>query len=137
MHDDSNIRTLRGNDNLHLVKTDGQTGKGDSDKDIERRIAQRLEGEHTYIGLVPEEMVQHDDLEPRIRELPIDNEVVALRNECALLKQEHKDLDDSISALEIVPLPDQILIARLKRKKLALRDQIAKIEDKIRPDIIA
>jgi len=32
---------------------------------------------------------------------------------------------------------DQILIARLKRKKLYLRDQIAKIEDKIRPDIIA
>ncbi|CAM3127060.1 YdcH family protein [Asticcacaulis taihuensis] len=138
MHDDSNIRTLRGKDNLHLVKSDEQTGKGDSDKDIERRIAQRLEGEHSYIGLVPEEArAQADDLEPRVRELPIDGEVVALRNECALLKQEHKDLDDSISALEIVPLPDQILIARLKRKKLALRDQIAKIEDKIRPDIIA
>ena len=138
MHDDSNIRTLRGKDNLHLVKSDEQTGKGDTDKDIERRIAQRLEGEHSYIGLVPEEApAQADDLEPRVRELPIDGEVVALRNECALLKQEHKDLDDSISALEIVPLPDQILIARLKRKKLALRDQISKIEDKIRPDIIA
>jgi hypothetical protein len=34
-------------------------------------------------------------------------------------------------------MPDQILIARLKRKKLAVRDKISTIEDKIRPDIIA
>lgn len=138
MHDDSNIRTLRGNDNLHLVKSDGQDGKGNSDKDIERRIAERLEGDHSYIGLVPDEVqAQADDLEPRVRELPIDGKVVILRNECALLKQEHKDLDDSINALQQARLPDQILLARLKRKKLYLRDRIAKIEDKIRPDIIA
>jgi len=128
MHDDSNIRTLRGNDNLHVVKSDSDVAKGE----IERRIGQRTEG---VIGLVPD--AQADDLEPRVRELPIDGQVVALRNELALLKQEHKDLDESISALEIVPLPDQILIARLKRKKLALRDRITTIEDKIRPDIIA
>ena len=128
MHDDSNIRTLRGNDNLHLVKTDNDVAKGE----VERRIGHRAEG---TISLVPD--VQPDDLEPRVRELPIDGQVVALRNEVALLRQEHKDLDESISALEIVPLPDQILIARLKRKKLALRDRITTIEDKIRPDIIA
>jgi len=69
--------------------------------------------------------------------LPISAEVVALRAEMALLKQEHKDMDDSIQALESMPVPDQILIARLKRKKLALRDRIATIEDKINPDIIA
>ena len=138
MHDDSNIRTLRGNDNLHLVKTDGSQGKGDSDKDIERRIHQRLEGDHTYIGLVRDEVVvQADDLEPTVRELPLDGRVVILRNEVALLRQEHKDLDESINALQMARLPDQIMLARLKRKKLYLRDRIAKIEDKIRPDIIA
>ena len=36
-----------------------------------------------------------------------------------------------------MPIPDQLLIARLKRKKLALRDEIVKVEDHILPDIIA
>ena len=36
-----------------------------------------------------------------------------------------------------MPIQDQLLIARLKRKKLALRDEIVKIEDRILPDIIA
>lgn len=78
-----------------------------------------------------------EDTEHSVRELPISAETVALRTQLNHLRQEHKDLDDSIQALETMPVPDQILILRLKRKKLALRDQIAKIEDKIRPDIIA
>ena len=131
MHDDTNIRSLRGSDNLHLVKTDGDVAKGD----IERRVAQRLDGE-PRLELVPDR-AQPDDLEPRVRELQISAETVALRNELALLRQEHKDLDDSITALELARLPDQILIARLKRKKLALRDKMSTLEDKIRPDIIA
>jgi len=130
MHDDSNIRTLRG-DGLHLVKTDKDLAQGD----IERRVAQRIDGE-PVLNLVPE-VAQADDLEPTVRELPISAEVVALRTQVAVLRQEHKDLDESIRALEAVPMPDQILIARLKRKKLALRDRISTIEDKIRPDIIA
>eukprot|EP01042_Synura_sphagnicola_P012926 gene12926-16438_t len=40
MHDDTNIRTLRGNDNLQLVKTDGDAPKGDA----ERRIGNREDG---------------------------------------------------------------------------------------------
>ncbi len=128
MHDDTNIRNLRPGGNLHVVATDGEVAKGE----VERRVHK---GEVT-LELVPD-AAQADDLEPTVRELPISAEIVGLRNEVALLKQEHKDLDDSISALEIVPLPDQILIARLKRKKLALRDRISTIEDKIRPDIIA
>jgi hypothetical protein len=36
-----------------------------------------------------------------------------------------------------MPVPDQLMIARLKRKKLVLRDEIAKVEDRILPDIIA
>ncbi len=130
MHDDTNIRSLRGGDNLHLVKSDGDAAKGD----IERRIAHRADGEHR-LELVPD--IQPDDLEPRVRELPISAETVALRNELALLRQEHKDLDDSITALQMARLPDQILLARLKRKKLFLRDRMTTLEDKIRPDIIA
>lgn len=132
MHDDSNIRTLRNGEGLHLVKTDDEVAHGD----IERRVAGRRDGD-PILELVPAEVAQPDDLEPTVRELPISAEVVAMRGEMALMKQEHKDMDDSIQALETMPVPDQILIARLKRKKLALRDRISTIEDKINPDIIA
>ncbi len=131
MHDDSNIRTLRNGEGLHLVKSDETVAQGD----IERRVAARRDND-PILELVVEE-AQPDDLEPTIRELPISAEVVAWRGEMALLKQEHKDLDDAIHALEAMPVPDQILIARMKRKKLALRDRIATVEDKINPDIIA
>lgn len=60
-----------------------------------------------------------------------------LRKKVALLRQEHQDIDASIAALETRPLPDQLLIARLKRKKLALKDEILKLEARILPDIIA
>ncbi len=131
MHDDSNIRSLRGGDGLHLVKTDSEIVKGD----VERRVSQRRDGE-PILELVPDE-AQADDLQPTVRELPISAETVAMRNEVALLKQEHKDLDESIHALQLARLPDQILVARLKRKKLHVRDRISTLEDKIRPDIIA
>ncbi len=56
----------------------------------------------------------------------------------AALRQTHKDLDDSIIALLAAgPGSDQLQIARLKRQKLALRDQIAALEDTLTPDIIA
>lgn len=61
----------------------------------------------------------------------------ALNARLKVLQQEHADLDASIDALGHMPIPDQLMIARLKRKKLLLRDEIAKIEDRILPDIIA
>ena len=130
MHDDTNIRNLRPGGNLHVVGTESEVARGDEERRVHRR-----DGEPTQLELVPD--AQADDLEPRVRELPIDGAIVMLRNEMAVLKQEHKDLDDSIHALQLARLPDQILLARLKRKKLALRDRIATLEDKIRPDIIA
>lgn len=60
-----------------------------------------------------------------------------LKKQAALLRQEHADLDASIEALTASPGPDQLLIARLKRKKLALKDEILRIEARILPDIIA
>ena len=61
----------------------------------------------------------------------------ALRARLAELRQEHHDLDAAVAALETAPRPDQIQIARLKKRKLALRDQIALLEDQLTPDIIA
>jgi hypothetical protein len=64
-------------------------------------------------------------------------EEARIRSEIAALREEHQDLDDAVRALELRPLPDQLQIARLKKKKLTLRDQIAKLEDRLTPDIIA
>jgi hypothetical protein len=64
-------------------------------------------------------------------------DVGAIRIRIAGLKQEHQDLDAAVGALESGARPDQIQIARLKKKKLALRDQIALLEDQLTPDIIA
>jgi hypothetical protein len=64
-------------------------------------------------------------------------EELALRAQVKVLRLEHADLDASIEALSHMPIPDQLLIARLKRKKLLVRDEIVKIESRILPDIIA
>ncbi|MCO4092003.1 MAG: DUF465 domain-containing protein [Sphingorhabdus sp.] len=53
------------------------------------------------------------------------------------LKIEHRDLDDSIRALSAQTLIDQLQIARLKKKKLILKDRIRRLEDQLVPDIIA
>jgi len=64
-------------------------------------------------------------------------EAARIRSQIAALREEHQDLDDAVRALEFMPMPDQLQIARLKKKKLTLRDQIAKLEDRLTPDIIA
>lgn len=53
------------------------------------------------------------------------------------LRQRHQDLDAAVAALIEKPLPDQLQIARLKKQKLILRDQITKLENQLTPDIIA
>ncbi len=60
-----------------------------------------------------------------------------LREKLLRLKQEHRDLDSAINALEQTGNADQLQIIRLKKKKLILRDDISKIEDVLFPDIIA
>ncbi|HUJ02024.1 MAG TPA: DUF465 domain-containing protein [Rhizomicrobium sp.] len=61
----------------------------------------------------------------------------ALRARLAELVQEHRDLDAAIAALVAGGAHDQIQLSRLKKRKLQLKDQIAKIEDELLPDIIA
>ena len=62
-------------------------------------------------------------------------EVLAIRLE--VLRHEHRDLDAAVHALELTGRPDQLTLRRLKKRKLALKDQIVKIEDMLIPDIIA
>ena len=65
----------------------------------------------------------------------MDSEVIARRIE--LLRQEHGDLEAAINALLIAPAIDQLQIARIKKRKLRLKDEIAQLEDMLIPDIIA
>jgi hypothetical protein len=67
----------------------------------------------------------------------LNEDELALRVRLKELQLEHADLDASIEALSHMPIPDQLMIARLKRKKLLLRDEIVKFENRILPDIIA
>ncbi|MCB1330516.1 MAG: DUF465 domain-containing protein [Maritimibacter sp.] len=60
-----------------------------------------------------------------------------LRIELEVLRQEHRDLDAAIAALADRAAADQLTITRLKKQKLVLKDKIARIEDKLTPDIIA
>ena len=53
------------------------------------------------------------------------------------LREEHRDLDMAIEALSAQPGLDQLQLARLKKRKLRLRDEIAQLEDQLIPDIIA
>lgn len=54
-----------------------------------------------------------------------------------LLRVEHRDLDSAIAALADAGSSDQMQVARLKKRKLRLRDEIAMLEDALVPDIIA
>ena len=60
-----------------------------------------------------------------------------MRKRLAALKVEHRDLDAAIAALSATDSQDQLQIARLKKRKLRLKDQIAICEDYRTPDIIA
>lgn len=55
----------------------------------------------------------------------------------AYLKVEHRDLDAAIETLRADGAGDQLQIARLKKRKLLLKDEIAALHDQLVPDIIA
>ncbi len=66
-----------------------------------------------------------------------DPQQAGLRRLLAGLKEEHANLSVAVEMLESTPLPDQLQIARMKRRKLILRDEIVAIENRLTPDIIA
>jgi hypothetical protein len=53
------------------------------------------------------------------------------------LREEHRDLDAAIEALRSAGQADQLQLQRLKKRKLLLRDKLARLEDQVTPDIIA
>ena len=65
----------------------------------------------------------------------MDSEVISRRIE--LLRLEHGDLEAAVEALLAAPAIDQLQIARIKKRKLRLKDEIAQLEDLLIPDIIA
>lgn len=64
-------------------------------------------------------------------------EEIGIGRRIEILRQEHRDLDLAIEALADSPTTDNLAIARLKKRKLRLRDEIAALEDQLIPDIIA
>ena len=65
------------------------------------------------------------------------NRMEVLQAKLQVLKVEHRDLDEAIQAMEARASQDMLTLRRLKKRKLALKDQISRIEDEITPDIIA
>ncbi len=66
-----------------------------------------------------------------------EEELGAFMAEIEKLRAEHRDLDAAIGNLQAVGAVDQLQVQRLKKRKLALRDLISKLEDQVTPDIIA
>ena len=60
-----------------------------------------------------------------------------LRIKLEAMRREHRDLDEAVHALEVLQNGDQLTLRRLKKQKLALKDQIRRVEDMLTPDIIA
>jgi hypothetical protein len=66
-----------------------------------------------------------------------DDEIASLRRQLNELQVEHRDLDLVIAHLVESPPPDDLLVRRLKKRKLALKDRILLLEQMLVPDIPA
>ena len=66
-----------------------------------------------------------------------EEEAAFLRKRLADLHSEHRDLDDVIARLEEAGPTDFLQIQRLKKRKLRLKDEMAQIESRLLPEIIA
>jgi hypothetical protein len=66
-----------------------------------------------------------------------DPAIETIRKQIAELQSEHRDLDEVILRMLEAPTVDMLQIQRLKKRKLALKDQIARLESRLLPDIIA
>lgn len=67
----------------------------------------------------------------------IDEEIADIRTRLNELQVEHRDLDLVIDHLTLNPPPDQLLIRRLKKRKLQLKDRISLLERQLVPDVPA
>jgi hypothetical protein len=67
----------------------------------------------------------------------LDPEEAALRSRLFELRAEHRALDAAVEALHAGRELDLVQLARLKKRKLSLKDEITWLEGRLRPDIIA
>jgi hypothetical protein len=73
-----------------------------------------------------------------VTDLPLsEDEKVQIQQRLQALEIEHHDLDDVIDRLAVDPSLDRLQLQRLKKRKLLLKDQIAKLRTRLIPDIIA
>ena len=68
---------------------------------------------------------------------PTEEEKAQIRQRLQALEVEHHDLDDVIDRLALDPVQDRLQLQRLKKRKLILKDQIARLRTRLIPDIIA
>ncbi len=66
-----------------------------------------------------------------------DEERAQIEARILALETEHRDLDDVITRLVGDPIQDQLQLRRLKKRKLLLKDLIARLRDRLIPDIVA
>lgn len=65
------------------------------------------------------------------------DEAEMLQAQLVVLRRQHRDIDAEVEKLAADPSVDSLTLRRMKRKKLSLKDRIARIEDRLTPDIIA
>jgi hypothetical protein len=65
------------------------------------------------------------------------SDTTELRSRLHELQVEHRDLDDVIARLEDAPPHDELLVRRLKKRKLLLKDRITLLEQMLEPDVLA
>jgi hypothetical protein len=65
------------------------------------------------------------------------DEVTSLHARLEALRDEHRDLDEAIARLDTLPSDDELLLRRLKKRKLAVKDRIAIVERQLQPDDFA
>lgn len=69
--------------------------------------------------------------------MPLSDDPASLQALLTELKVEHQDLDAGIERLELSPSLDELMLRRMKKRKLQLKDRIAAIERMLGPDLIA
>ena len=79
------------------------------------------------------------DLHPPKKDVPAneDSSAEVLKAKLQNLLSEHRDLDDVIARLTETGVTNQLQMQRMKKRKLALKDEIARLHALVLPDIIA
>ena len=69
--------------------------------------------------------------------MTIDADINELLERLTVLRREHRELDAMVASMHETGVRDELKLARMKKRKLVLRDEIVRLEDAVNPDIIA